>query len=142
VFHQLYYHFTWATHSREPLIDRAWRAELLHIVNEEVKTRGGFSLRHNAMPDHAHVLCRLPPTLLIADFVGQVKGATSFRVNKEIRPKFKLQWQEGYGVVSLRKEEIEKVSRYIDRQEEHHRRGNLSELLERFESDDDDWLKL
>jgi REP element-mobilizing transposase RayT len=93
------------------------------------------------MPDHAHVLCRLPPTLLIADFVGQLKGATSFRVNKEIRPRFKLQWQEGYGVVSLRKDEIEKVSRYIDRQEEHHRRGNVSDLLERYEGDEDDWLK-
>jgi putative transposase len=73
--------------------------------------------------------------------VGQLKGATSFRINKEIQPRFKLQWQEGYGVVSLRKEEIEKVSRYIDRQEDHHRRGNLSELLERIETDDDDSLK-
>ena len=25
VFHQLYYHFTWATHSREPLVDRKFR---------------------------------------------------------------------------------------------------------------------
>jgi hypothetical protein len=70
-----------------------------------------------------------------------LKGATSFRVNKEIRPKFKLHWQEGYGVLTLRKDEISKVSRYIDRQEEHHRRGRLSSLLETFESDDDDWLK-
>ena len=83
------------------------------------------------MPDHAHVLCRLPPTLLIAEFAGQLKGATSFRVNKEIRPKFKLHWQEGYGVVSLRRDKIDKVARYIDQQEEHHRRGNLSDLLEK-----------
>ena len=89
-FHQLYFHFAWATHSREPLIDRDWRPQLLEIINEEVKTRGGWPIRHNAMPDHAHLLCRLPPTVLIAEFIGQVKGATSFRVNKEIRPKFKL----------------------------------------------------
>ena len=94
VFHQLYYHFAWATHSREPLIDRVWRPQLLEIINEEVKTRGGWPIRHNAMPDHAHLLCRLPPTVLIAEFIGQVKGATSFRVNKEINPKFKLRWQE------------------------------------------------
>ena len=84
VFHQLYFHFAWATHSREPLIDRDWRPQLLEIINEEVKTRGGWPIRHNAMPDHAHLLCRLPPTVLIAEFIGQVKGATSFRVNKEI----------------------------------------------------------
>jgi len=142
VFHQLYYHFTWATHSRESLVDRAWRPALLEILNGEVKTRGGFPIRHNAMPDHTHLLCRLPPTIVIAEFIGQVKGATSFRINKEIRPRFKLQWQEGYGVVTLRKDEIQKVSRYIDRQEEHHRRGNVSELLERCEIEEDDWLKL
>jgi len=141
VFHQLYYHFTWATQSREHLIDRSWRPQLLEILNEEVKTRGGIPIRHNAMPDHAHLLCRLPPTVLIADFIGQLKGATSFRVNREIKPKFKLHWQEGYGVLTLRKDEITKVSRYIDQQEEHHRRGRLSNLLEKYEGDEDDWLK-
>ena len=45
----------------------------------------------------------------------------------------------GYGVLTLRKDEIPKVSRYIDRQEEHHRRGSLSDLLERFECEEDDW---
>jgi putative transposase len=94
------------------------------------------------MPDHAHLLCRLPPTVLLADFIGQLKGAVSFRVNKEIQPKFKLQWQEGYGVLTLRKDEIEKVGRHIDRQEEHHRRGRLSTVLESVETDDNDWLKL
>ena len=141
VFHQLYYHFTWATRCREPLIDRTWREQLLEILNQEVYTRGGFPLRHNAMPDHAHLLCRLPPKLIVADFIGQLKGATSFRVNKEIRPKFKLHWQEGYGVLTLRKDEIATVSRYIDKQEEHHRRGNVSALLETFEADEADWLK-
>ena len=91
------------------------------------------------MPDHAHLLCRLPPAVLITEFIGQVKGATSFRVNKEIHPKFKLQWQEGYGVLTLRKDELVKVSHYIDRQEEHHRRGTLSDLLETFECEEDDW---
>jgi|SRR5205823_14491709 len=73
VFHQLYYHFAWATHSREPLIDRVWRPQLLEIINEEVKTRGGWPIRHNAMPDHAYLLCRLAPTVLIAKFIGQVR---------------------------------------------------------------------
>ena len=142
VFHQLYYHFAWATKGREPLVDRAWRPQLLVILNEEVKTRGGWTIRHNAMPDHAHLLCRLPPTVLIPDFIGQLKGATSFRINKEIRPRFKLHWQEGYGVLTLRKDELNKVSTYIDRQEEHHKRNTLSQLLETLETQEDDWQEL
>jgi len=138
-FHQLYYHFIWATHSREPLIDRAWRPQLLEILNQEVKARGGAPIRHNAMPDHAHLLVRLQPTVLLSEFIGQVKGATSFRVNKEIQPKNKLRWQEGYGVLSLRESELKSVARYIDHQESHQGNGKLSALLETWEIEKEDW---
>ena len=142
VFHQLYYHFAWATKNREPLIDRAWRTQLLDILNQETKTRGGWPIRHNVMPDHAHLLCRLTPAVYIPEFIGQLKGATSFRINKEIRPRFKLHWQEGYGVLTLRKDELDKVSTYIDRQQDHHRHKTLSQLLETFETEQDDWHAL
>ena len=132
VFHQLFYHFAWSTHCRVALIRRDYRPELLKIINEEAKKCGGWPIRHNAMPDHVHLLVRLPPTVRASDFIGQVKGATSHRVNEEIKPSFKLLWQEGYGVLTLRQdEEVEKVSRYIDDQEVHHRAGRLSDLLER-----------
>jgi REP element-mobilizing transposase RayT len=89
------------------------------------------------MPDHADLLARLPPTVTVSGFIGKVKGATSYRVNREVKPRFRLRWQEGYGVISVRKGEIEKVSRYVDGQEEHHKRGKLSDLLERLEGEED-----
>ena len=89
------------------------------------------------MPDHVHLLARLPPTLRVSEFIGQVKGAACHRVNEEIQPSFKLKWQEGYGALTLRENELEKVSRYIDNQETHHRLGRLSVLLERTEGDED-----
>jgi REP element-mobilizing transposase RayT len=137
-FHQLYYHFAWATHAREPHIHPSYRPELLRIVNEEAKTRGGWPIRHNAMFDHVHLLVRLPPNVLVSDFIGQVKGATAFRVNRDLKPEFKLRWQEGYAVLSLRKDEVESVSRYIDNQEAHHRSGRLSVLLEKTEADEEE----
>ncbi|MBI3097486.1 MAG: IS200/IS605 family transposase [Planctomycetes bacterium] len=137
-FHQLYYHFAWGTQDRLPLIGRTWRPKLLSLLNDEVKKWKGIPLRHNAMPDHVHLLVRLPPTVMLSEFIGKVKGATSFYVNRDIRSKFKLKWQEGYGVLSLRKDEVEKVARYIDDQERHHRSRRLSALMERLESDDDE----
>ena len=82
-------------------------------------------------------ILRLPPTVKVSDFIGQVKGATAHRINEEIKPNSKLQWQEGYGVLSMRKDELEKVSRYIDNQEIHHRTGKLSDLLERTEGEEE-----
>jgi len=136
-FHQLYFHIVWATHAREPHLHRSYRPRFLELLNEEIVTRGGIPIRHNAMPDHVHALVQLPPTVLISEFVGQLKGATAYRVNHEIKPSFKLRWQEGYGILTLRRDELEKVSRYIDNQEEHHRVGRLSTLLERLQSDDE-----
>ena len=138
-FHQLYYHFIWSTHSRDLLIDRIWRPQLLNLLNEEVKNKGGIPIRHNAMPDHIHLLVRLQPKIALSDFIGQVKGATSFRANREIEKKHKLQWQEGYGVLSLRQNELSTVSRYIDRQEDHHKSHKLSDLLETIDIEADDW---
>ena len=137
-FHQLYYHFAWATHSRVALIHRDYRPNLLKIINEEAEKRGGWPIRHNAMPDHVHLLVRLPPTVSVSDFIGQVKGSASHRINEEIKPKFKLLWQDGYGVLTLRKDELDKVSRYLDDQETHHSTGKLSELLERTECDEEE----
>ncbi|HUY93116.1 MAG TPA: IS200/IS605 family transposase [Pirellulales bacterium] len=113
-FHQLYYRIAWATHARDPHIHRSFRAALLDLVHEEAIRRGGQPLRHNAMPDHVHLLVRLPPTVLVSEFIGQVKGAVAFRTNRELKPKFKLVWQEGYGVLTLRKDELPRVGRYID----------------------------
>ena len=137
-FHQLFYHFIWATHARDPHIHRSWRPRLLQIIDEESRKHGGEPLRHNAMPDHVHLLTRLPPTVAVSDFVGRLKGAASFRANREIKPKFKIVWQEGYGAVTLRKDELEKVSLYIDRQEEHHQSGRLSDILERAEGNEEE----
>jgi REP element-mobilizing transposase RayT len=136
-FHQLYYHIVWATHARDPHIHSSFRSALLGLVHEEAIGRGGKPIRHNAMPDHVHLLVRLPPTVRLSEFIGQVKGAVAFRTNSEIKPKFKLHWQEGYGALTLRKDELQKVSRYIDNQEQHHGSGRLSSLLERTESDEE-----
>ena len=140
-FHQLYYHFVWATHERESLISRSWRPRLLEIIREEILRRGGQPIRQNALDDHVHSLVRLPPTVPISEFIGRVKGAASFRVNQELSPDPKLRWQDGYGVLSIRKDEVAKVSTYIDHQEEHHRNRHLSELLERLHAVDDEWMQ-
>ncbi len=47
-FHQLYYHFIWATHNRDP--------QSFQLLREEAEKRGGIPLRHNAMPAHVHLL--------------------------------------------------------------------------------------
>ncbi len=77
-FHQLYFHFVWSTHRRDPHIHRSFRTELLTILHDEVQQRQDEPIRHNAMPDHVHLLARLPPTVLVSDFIGRVKAPQRF----------------------------------------------------------------
>ena len=60
--------------------------------------------------------------------VGQLKGASAHALN-QLRPG-SIHWQAGYGVVTFRRTELAKVVSYVDHQEEHHRTGALSPLLE------------
>jgi putative transposase len=64
--------------------------------------------------------------------VGQLKGASSYEVNRRLGLRSKvLQWQSGYGVVSLGTKDIPRVKGYIQEQREHHARGTVYERLER-----------
>jgi putative transposase len=86
---------------------------------------------------HVHVAVTIPPTLLISDWIGKVKGASSHYVNHELANRKLLDWQTGYGVVSFGTKDLDWVVNYIRNQKEHHRQDSTIERLERITSEDD-----
>jgi REP element-mobilizing transposase RayT len=79
---------------------------------------------------HVHLCLTIPPTLLISDFVGQLKGASSHEVNQKLLHKA-LEWQAGYGVVSFWTRDLPWVKEYVRTRRERHARGNVEDRLER-----------
>ena len=130
-FHQLYYHFAWSTKQRLPLIEERVHGWLLTCIAEECPKRQAVLLACNAMPDHVHLLVSLPPTACVATFIGQIKGASSrlFKLTHGVEDA-NLIWQEGYGVVTLRKGESRKVINYVNNQQEVHAARKTSKILE------------
>ncbi len=135
-FHQLYYHHAWRTRGSEPLIVGEFKEHLLRLIEDECSKYGGRCIRVNALSDHAHLLVELPPTIAPATFIGKVKGAASYFANhflEERKAPSRFRWQEGYGVVTLRKADVPKVEEYIRNQEQIHSERKLSRTLETFE---------
>lgn len=66
-----------------------------------------------------HVLFRLPPTIPLSEAVALVKSNSSKWVG-DLGKDFA--WQEGYGAFSVSSSNIDSVIRYIENQEEHHRK--------------------
>jgi putative transposase len=66
-----------------------------------------------------------------------IKGSSSKWINEKGFIKGKFEWQEGYGAFSYSMSHIQNVIRYIENQEEHHRKKSFLEeyidFLEEFE---------
>jgi len=132
-FYQLVFHFNWATKNRAPMLTPTVEARLIPYIAAKCKELGYELHAINGALDHLHVLVSLTPSILVADVAKNLKGASSHYINNESGLNETLYWQDGYAVISVRKREIPVISRYIQRQKEHHKLGKLIEELEKTE---------
>lgn len=78
--------------------------------------------------DHVHLLFELKATHTLADFMRELKKASSIWVHEEI-PLRTFAWQEGYAAFTVSASGLEEVRRYIENQEEHHRERSFQDEL-------------
>ena len=88
--------------------------------------------------DHVHLAVSVPPTLLISEWVGKLKGGSTFHMNRGLAAGKHLAWQEGYGVVSFSSKGLPWVVAYVLGQREHHARQTTLNQLECSEIDDEE----
>ena len=67
----------------------------------------------NGMSDHIHILCSLPKTIALSDFVRTIKSESSRWVKGIDKHYAKFAWQEGYGAFSVSPTLLEKTENYI-----------------------------
>jgi putative transposase len=114
----------------EPLAHR-------YLTKRVVETTGAFVHDIGGIETHVHIVVTVPPTLLISEFIGQLKGGSSHDVNQALgRRQKELQWQGGYGVVSFGTRDLPWVIEFVRNQREHHTRGTIHERLERIDQDE------
>jgi putative transposase len=126
-------HLTWHTKGSLPLLTSQVE-ELIHrdVKQRIINTPGAFVHEIGGTEAHVHVAISVPPTLLISELVGQLKGASSHDVNRQLGLHGKkLEWQTGYGVVSFGTGDLQWVKEYIQKQKEHHASGRVFDRLER-----------
>ena len=96
-----------------------------------VKGLGGLSICVGGMPDHVHILCGLPKTMALSDFVRGVK-ADSSKWLKQLGGYDEFAWQEGYGAFSVSPSLLDKTMSYIASQMEHHKKRSFEEEYKLF----------
>jgi putative transposase len=133
-FLSLHYHIIFSTKDRLPLIDAAWRDRLHEYLGGTVSGLGGFPQGVGGVADHVHLLVGLKATHCLADFMRELKKASSVWVHEEIKLR-EFAWQEGYGAFTVSPPSRAQVQKYIANQAVHHRvksfREELVEFLEK-----------
>ena len=141
-FSQIYLQFVFAVQNRQCLIAKENKEELHKYITALVQNRNAKMLAVNCMPDHIHVFVGFKPTILISDFVKEIKVESNEFVNSKKWIKGKFNWQEGYGVFSYSHSQIDSVIKYILNQEIHHKQKTFEQeylgLLKKFDIQFDD----
>jgi putative transposase len=121
----LFVHIVWATWDRLPLLTPEVERAVHRCVAGEVIELKGEVLALNGMPDHVHLVVRLPATISIADLVKQVKGGSSRFVNESFKPDGLFRWQGSYGAFTVGLSELDRVVEYVKHQKQHHASAEL-----------------
>jgi putative transposase len=134
IYSEINLHMTWHVKENLPVLSDKIEDRLQHYLKHYViETRGVTFHEVGGTETHVHLAVSVPPTLLLSEWIGKLKGASSFYINQEIANRKVLDWQDGYGVVSFGTGDLEWVKSYVRNQKEHHARGTTHERLERIE---------
>lgn len=69
-----YYHLTWATKNRLPLIESVFEEQLYSYMVKKAAEHEAFVYALDGTEDHVHVVAAIPPKTSVADFVKSLKG--------------------------------------------------------------------
>lgn len=125
-------HFISSTRRRTPSIQPEMESDLHAYLGGIIRELGGVALSINGMPDHVHVLVRMPSTCSIADIARLIKTNSS-RWAHERWPQWKaFGWQLGYGAFSVSESGANAMQEYIARQREHHHKRSFEDEYRAF----------
>jgi REP element-mobilizing transposase RayT len=137
VYSEINLHLTWHTLNSAPMLTGDIESHVHRSLKDRaLSTKGVFVHAVNGIADHVHMVVTIPPTILISDWIGDLKGSSSFHINQRIANRHVLDWQAGYGVVSFGTKDLPWVISYVERQKEHHAHGTIQDRLERIEFDE------
>jgi putative transposase len=127
-------HYIWSTHQRQLLIRPEWKSRLHQHIAGILENKKSKVLAIGGIEDHIHIYCSLPTTVTIADLANVMKSNSTEFVRTEIGRAFG--WQDGYAGFTMSASADDDVIKYIQNQEEHHRRRTFQEeyiaFLEKF----------
>jgi REP element-mobilizing transposase RayT len=127
-------HCVFSVKERCPLLTGSIQERLWPYLGGIARENDLKALAIGGVADHVHLLLSLPAAISISKAMQLLKGNSS-KWLRETFPELRqhdFAWQEGFGAFSIGVSGVEDTVRYINTQEEHHRKKSFREELEIF----------
>jgi putative transposase len=132
-----YYHITWSTDERLPLILPAFEKQLYRYLVKKASEFEVFVYALNGTQDHIHMVAAIPPKHAVADIVKNIKGGSAHYVNHVICPGDRFTWERGYGCLTIGEKQRPAAESYVRNQKQHHAENTINAWLERWAEEDE-----
>jgi REP element-mobilizing transposase RayT len=131
-FNNLYTHFVFITHLRQPVIPEKNRIEIEKYITGIVKNNSSKLYAIYANPEHVHMLISRAPTLSEVELATIISDSSEKFINKKRLVAPINREQQPAASFSVSKSGIDAVYNYILNQPEHHKRVSFAQEYERF----------
>jgi len=122
-----YFHCVFSTKDRWPQITPVLQERLWPYLGGIARENKIKAMEIGGVADHIHMLLSLPSTITIAKAMQLIKGGSSKWVHDTFPEQRLFGWQTKYGAFGVSVSQLDSVIRYIQRQEEHHRKMSFQE---------------
>jgi putative transposase len=114
-------HCVFSTKERRPLIPAGRTTELYAYLGGIARGEGFSLIAAGGTSNHVHLLFALPASYPLAQAVQKLKGSSSRWMGQGFC------WQEGYGAFSVSPSQVSVVKKYVQNQEDHHRKRSFEQ---------------
>jgi REP element-mobilizing transposase RayT len=118
--HRIYFHITWSTLGRRPMIDALTGEFLNTFLRRTAASQEAEIVELALLRTHVHVLLRTPPRFDLERLVHRMKGGSSYAANRLPGNVTGLRWNRRYAVSSVSPRSLTLVSAYLRNQATRH----------------------
>lgn len=129
---KIWIHAIFSTKNRQKLIGSDIRQKVFNELKKQLIDCGCFVDAVGGVEDHVHLLFLLNPQKSISEIMKQIKGSSSHTFNQQNLTNPKFAWQVGFGAFAVSESHVEKVRKYIQNQEEHHKKITFLDEYKQF----------
>ncbi len=129
---KIFINSVWSTKNRFPFLKDGVKQKIISHIRANSINKNIFIDTINGYHEHVHCLFELNADMSVSKAINLIKGESSHWMNNNSIIKNKFEWADDYYATSVSESDLDRVRKYINNQEDHHRKITFKEEYDNF----------